>query len=120
SLAAPMGIPCTIVMPNNQSEEKYSTLRALGVDLVTVAPCAFSSPLHFYHQAKKLAEETPNSFWANQFENLANYQEHEKTTAVEIWEQTQGKVSTFTCAAGTGGTIAGVSQGLKKRSPKVE
>lgn len=118
TLAAQRGYHCTIVMPNNQAMEKYQTLQALGVELVTVPPCPFADQNHFYHTARRLAEER-GSFWANQFENTANYESHYKTTGPEIWKQTGGKVDAFIAAAGTGGTIAGVSRYLKEKNSQV-
>lgn len=119
TIANQKGYECTIVMPNNQAPEKYQTLQALGVELITVDPCPFSNPNHFYHTARKISEERPNCFWANQFENPANYRKHYQTTGPEIWEQTQGKVDAFVSAVGTGGTLAGVSRYLKERKPEV-
>ncbi len=119
TIANQKGYKCTIVMPNNQAAEKYQTLEALGVELIRVEPCPFTNPNHFYHTARKISEERPGSFWANQFENPANYLMHFKTTGPEIWEQTSGKIDAFVAAVGTGGTIAGVSKFLKSKNPKV-
>lgn len=113
------GYKSIIVMPDNQSKEKMDTLRALGAQLVTVPPAPYSSPCHFVHQSRRIAEETENALWANQFDNIANRRAHIKTTAKEIWEQTEGKVDGFTCAVGTGGTLAGVAMGLKEFSADV-
>ncbi len=113
------GYKSIIVMPDNQSKEKMDTLRALGAELVTVPPAPYSSPCHFVHQSRRLAEETENALWANQFDNIANRRAHIKTTAKEIWEQTEGTVDAFTCAVGTGGTLAGVGMGLKEHSEDV-
>lgn len=119
-IAAQRGLKCTIVMPDNQSQEKYTILKALGVELITVPPCPFSNPNHFYHTARRLSEERPNTFWANQFENTANYLIHYNTTGKEIWDQTEGKIDAFISSAGTGGTIAGVSQYLKEKNPSIQ
>jgi cysteine synthase A len=116
--AARRDIRCVIVMPDNQSAEKYQTLRALGVELVTVPPCPFANPGHFYHTARRIAEER-GAFWVNQFENPANHLTHYRTTGPEIWEATAGRVDAFLCAAGTGGTIGGVSRFLKEKRPAV-
>ncbi|MEN7536534.1 cysteine synthase A [Aurantiacibacter flavus] len=107
------GYKTIIVMPDNQSAEKMATLRALGAELVLVPPTKFADPNHFVHTSRRLAEETEGAIWANQFDNVANRRAHIESTAPEIWEQLGGKVSGFTCAAGTGGTIAGVALGLK-------
>ncbi|MFN8845948.1 MAG: cysteine synthase A [Bdellovibrionales bacterium] len=120
TLAASRGYHCVIVMPNNQAQEKYDTLRALGVELITVDPCPFANEKHFYHTAKRVALERENSFWVNQFENLNNFQKHYETTGPEIWQQTQGRVDGFVAAVGTGGTLAGVSCYLKEKNPQIK
>lgn len=114
------GYKSIIVMPDTQSKEKMDTLRALGAELVLVPAAPYSSPCHFVHQSRRIAEETENALWANQFDNIANRRAHIKTTAKEIWEQTGGKVDGFTCAVGTGGTLAGVGMGLKEYSEDVQ
>ena len=119
TIAAQKSYRCSIVMPNNQAQEKYDALTALGVDLLTVEPCPFANENHFYHTARRLAAGNPTAFWANQFENLANYKKHYETTGPEIWEQSSGKIDAFVSACGTGGTLAGVSQYLKERSNSV-
>ncbi|WP_375291785.1 cysteine synthase A [Qipengyuania sp.] len=108
-----LGYRCIIVMPDNQSAEKMATLRALGAELVTVPPTKYADPNHFVHTSRRLAEETEGAIWAAQFDNTANRQAHIDTTAPELWDQLGGKIDGFTCAAGTGGTIAGVGFGLK-------
>ena len=113
------GYKTVIVMPETQSVEKQATLRALGAELVLVPPAAYSNPAHYVHTSRRLAEDLPGAIWANQFDNVANRFAHIKTTAPEIWEQTGGQVDGFTCAAGTGGTIAGVGLGLKAMSPDI-
>ena len=113
-VANALGYRTIIVMPDNQSKEKMDTLRALGAELVTVPPTKFADSNHFVHTSRRLAEETEGAVWANQFDNTANRKAHIEGTAKEIWEQTGGKVDGFTCAAGTGGTIAGVGMGLKE------
>ncbi|MBM3596537.1 MAG: cysteine synthase A [Alphaproteobacteria bacterium] len=107
------GYKTVIVMPDNQSKEKIDTLRALGAELVLVPPTKFADPNHFVHTSRRIAEETPGAVWANQFDNVANRKAHIEGTAREIWEQLEGRIDGFTCAAGTGGTIAGVGMGLK-------
>jgi cysteine synthase A len=108
------GYRTIIVIPETQSQEKKDTLRALGAELVLVPAAPYSNPGHFVHTSRRIAEETPNALWADQFDNLSNRMAHIRTTAVEIWEQTGGKVDGFICAAGTGGTVAGVGLGLKE------
>ena len=107
------GYRTIIVMPDTQSREKMDTLRALGAELVLVPPAPFANPGHFVHTSRRIAEETPGAVWANQFDNIANRKAHILGTAEEIWAQTEGRIDGFTCAAGTGGTIAGVGMGLK-------
>ena len=113
------GYKTIIVMPDNQSKEKMDTLRALGAELVTVPPTKFSNPGHFVHTSRRLAEETPGAIWANQFDNIANRRAHIESTAPEIWEQMEGRIDGFTCAVGTGGTLAGTGLGLKERDENV-
>nr|WP_295668095.1 cysteine synthase A [Sphingomonas sp.] len=113
------GYKSIIVMPETQSREKMDTLRALGAELVLVPAAAYSNPGHFVHTSRRIAEETPNAVWANQFDNIANRRAHIVGTAEEIWQQMEGRVDGFTCAAGTGGTIAGVGLGLKAKDEKV-
>lgn len=116
TIAAERGYSCTIVMPDNQAPEKFQTLEALGAKVIAVPPVPFANPNHFYHTAKRLAEENKNSFWANQFENTANSDFHFRTTGPEIWKATEGKIDFFVSATGTGGTISGVSRYLKSES----
>ena len=113
------GYKTIIVMPETQSREKMDTLRALGAELVLVPAAPFSNPGHFVHTSRRIAEETPGAIWANQFDNIANRRAHILGTAEEIWAQTDGRVDGFTCAVGTGGTLAGVGLGLKAKSDKV-
>ena len=114
-VANALGYRTIIVMPDNQSKEKMDTLRALGAELVTVPPTKYADPNHFQHVSRRLADETEGAVWAGQFDNTANRKAHIEGTAVELWEQLEGRIDGFTCAAGTGGTIAGVGLGLKER-----
>jgi cysteine synthase len=114
-VASAKGYKTIIVMPETQSREKMDTLRALGAELVLVPAAPFSNPGHFVHTSRRIAEETPGAVWANQFDNIANRRAHILGTAEEIWTQTEGKVDGFTCAVGTGGTLAGVGLGLKAK-----
>ena len=113
------GYKTIIVMPETQSREKMDTLRALGAELVTVPAAPYSSPCHFVHTSRRIAEETENAVWANQFDNIANRRAHIHGTAPEIWTQMEGRVDGFTCAVGTGGTLAGVALGLKEKDEGV-
>ncbi len=109
------GYRTIIVMPETQSREKMDTLRALGAELITVPAAPYSNPCHFVHQSRRIAGETPGAIWANQFDNIANRRAHIVGTAEEIWAQTDGRIDGFTCAVGTGGTLAGVGMGLKAK-----
>ena len=114
-----------IVIPKTQSIEKKEELKKLGAELIEVDAAPYSSSNNYIKQSKKIAEDlkkvsSNGVFWANQFDNLANRESHIKTTAEEIWIQTAGKVDGFTCAAGTGGTIAGVSIGLKEKNKNIK
>ncbi len=120
TLAAQRGYRTIFCLPNNQSIEKYQILRALGAELHLVEPCPFANPNHFYHVAGRLAKSTPYSLWADQFENTANANVHYQTTGPEIWRQTQGHIDFITLAAGTGGTIAGISRFLKEQDPRIQ
>src|SRR5215218_10184957 len=113
-VANALGYNTIIVMPDNQSQEKMDTLRALRAELVLVPPTKFADPNHFVHTSRRLAEETPGAVWANQFDNVANRRAHIEGTAPEIWQQMDGRIDGFTCAVGTGGTLAGTGLGLKE------
>ncbi|MBN9561602.1 MAG: cysteine synthase A [Alphaproteobacteria bacterium] len=113
------GYRCIIVMPETQSREKIEFLRMIGADLRLVPAKPYRDPGNYVHVSRRMAEET-GAVWANQFDNLANREAHRATTGPEIWDQTAGKVDAFTCAAGTGGTLAGVSLALKAKNPKVK
>lgn len=113
------GYKTIIVMPETQSREKMDTLRALGAELVLVPAAPYSNPGHFVHTSRRIAGETPNAIWANQFDNTANRKAHIAGTAEEIWEQMEGRVDGFTCSVGTGGTLAGVGLGLKAKDENI-
>lgn len=119
-IGAARGYKTIIVMPETQSREKQDTLRALGAALVLVPAAAYANPAHYVHTSRRLAAETPGAVWANQFDNIANRRAHIHTTAPEIWAQTEGKVNGFTCAVGTGGTLAGVALGLRALNPDIK
>ncbi|MBV9843254.1 MAG: cysteine synthase A [Sphingomonadaceae bacterium] len=113
------GYRTIIVIPETQSQEKKDTLRALGAELIEVAPTSYSNPAHYVHTSRRIAEETENAYWSNQFDNTANRMAHIHGTAAEIWAQTGGRIDGFVCAVGTGGTLAGVGLGLKEHDEKV-
>jgi cysteine synthase len=112
------GYRTVIVIPETQSKEKLDFLRMIGADLRPVPAKPYRDPGNYVHVSRRMAEEM-GAVWANQFDNLANRDGHQATTGVEIWEQTEGKVDAFTCACGTGGTLAGVAFALKAKNPKV-
>ncbi len=120
-----MGFRTIIVIPQTQSAEKKDTLRLLGAHVVEVPAVPFKNPNNYVKYAARLAQalnaEHPGSaVFANQFDNIANRQVHSETTAVEIFTQTGGTVDGFTCAVGSGGTLAGVAAGLRKLKPAVQ
>lgn len=123
-LANALGYQSTVVMPITQSKEKIDSLELLGADLHLVGATSYSDPNHYIHTAERLAQklagkEEHGAVWARQFDNPANMDIHARTTGMEIWEQTDGKVDGFICAVGTGGTLAGVSSTLKHKNPAV-
>jgi cysteine synthase A len=123
-IGAAKGYRVTVVMPKTQSQEKKDAVIALGAELVQVDPAPASSDNHYPKVARRIAEEKAKSeangaIWANQFDNIANRQGHIDTTAPEIWRDTDGKVDGFICAVGSGGTLGGVSMGLKAKNKNV-
>jgi len=109
------GYRCLIVMPDNQSPEKYRLLEMLGAEVYKVPAVPYSNPNQYQKVAQRLAASLPNAIWSNQFDNTANRRAHARTTGPEIWTQTGGELDAFVAAAGTGGTIAGVSDYLKSQ-----
>ena len=112
------GYRSVIVMPETQSQEKIDFLRMIGADLRLVPAKPYRDPGNYVHVARRLAEEM-GAVYANQFDNLANRAGHRDTTGREIWAQTGGRIDAFTCACGTGGTLAGVSDALKAANPAI-
>ena len=113
-----------IVIPNTQSIEKKETLKKLGAELIEVDAVPYSNPKNYIKKSKQIAEDLNKKnkngvYWANQFDNTINTEAHIKTTAEEIWSQTAGSIDGFTCAVGTGGTLAGVSIGLKNKKKDI-
>ncbi len=113
------GYRCVIVMPDNQSAEKYRLLEMLGAEVHQVPAVPYSNPNQYQKVAQRLAAALPNAVWSNQFDNTANRDAHLATTGPEIWQQTEGRLHAFVCASGTGGTYAGVAAYLKSRNPQV-
>ena len=123
-IGAAKGYRVIVVMPKTQSQEKKDAVIALGAELVQVDPAPASSDNHYPKVARRIAEEKARSepngaIWANQFDNIANRQGHIDTTAPEIWRDTDGRVDGFICAVGSGGTLGGVSIGLKAKNKNV-
>src|SRR5580698_6971979 len=119
-----LGFRSVIVIPETQSQEKKDTLRLCGAELVEVPAVPYSNPNNYVKLSGRLAEQLAASdsngaIWANQFDNVANREAHIETTAPEIWQQTNGKVDGFVASVGSGGTLAGVSIGLKKMNPNI-
>jgi cysteine synthase A len=112
------GYRSIIIMPDTQSREKVDYLRMIGADLRLVPAKPYSDPDNYIHMSRRLAEEI-GAVWANQFDNVANREGHRTTTGPEIWNQTNGRIDAFTCACGTGGTLAGIAFALKERSQDV-
>jgi cysteine synthase A len=123
-VANAMGFRTVIVIPETQSQEKKDMLRLCGAELIEVPAVPYSNPNNYVKLSGRLAEQLaktePNgAIWANQFDNVANRQGHVETTGPEIWRQTDGKVDGFSCAVGTGGTLAGIAMALKARNRNV-
>jgi cysteine synthase len=118
-VAKAKGYRCVIVMPNNQSQEKIDLLRTLGAEVELVPPVPFANSNNFYHVAKARSQDLKNAFWADQFENFANSESHYRTTAPEIWQQTDGAIDGIVMSSGTGGTIGGVTAYLKEQNSEI-
>ncbi|GBF43795.1 cysteine synthase [Leptospira ellinghausenii] len=114
------GYKTIIVIPETQSKEKIDMLHTLGAELILVPAVPYSNPGNYVRVSEQIAKETPNSLWANQFDNLANRNAHFETTGPEIWNQTQGKIDVWTTSIGTGGTYAGTALYLKSKNPNVK
>ena len=118
--AALKGYRCIFTMPDKMSQEKVRLLKAFGAEVI-ITPTAVppDHPDHYVVMAARIAKETPNAILANQFYNPANPEAHYETTGPELWEQTEGKITHFVAAAGTGGTISGVGKYLKEKNPRI-
>src|SRR5678810_1208998 len=115
------GYKCIFTTTDKQSKEKMDILKAVGAEVI-VCPTNVEpeDPRSYYSVAKRLAKEIPNSFHANQYDNLANRLAHYETTGPEIWNQTDGKVTHLVCTAGTGGTVTGTAMFLKEKNPDIQ
>jgi cysteine synthase A len=119
------GLKLKIVIPKTQSIEKKKTLINLGADLIEVDAVPYANPKNYIKQSKQIAEElsitsSNGVYWANQFDNIINTDAHIQTTSEEIWNQTAGTIDGFVCSVGTGGTLAGVSIGLKNKNKNIQ
>jgi cystathionine beta-synthase len=119
--AALKGYRCIFTMPDKMSQEKVRLLKAFGAEVI-ITPTAVppDHPDNYVMRAKRIAEEIPNAVLANQFYNQANPEAHYATTGPELWEQTEGRITHFVAAAGTGGTLTGVGRYLKERNPAIQ
>ncbi|MBI5508141.1 MAG: cystathionine beta-synthase [Deltaproteobacteria bacterium] len=119
--AAVKGYQCVFTMPDKMSKEKQDTLKAFGAQVVvTPTNVAADSPESYYSVAKRIAAETPNSFYLNQYHNPQNIEAHYRLTAPEIWEQSGGKLDCFVAGIGTGGTMSGCGKYFKEKNPAVK
>jgi cysteine synthase A len=118
-VCAARGYRCVIVMPDNQSAEKYGLVSALGAQVHKVKTVPYADPNHYQKVAGRMAGEIAGAVWANQFDNTANRRAHVASTGPEIWAQTGGRVDAFVSASGTGGTLAGTAEFLKSKNPKI-
>lgn len=119
-VAKSFGLDLLVVMPNDQTREKTQMIELHGARLMAVDPVPFKNDNHFYHTARRLAEDNANYWWANQFENTSNMRAHYLHTGPEIYRQLEGKVDILVSVSGTGGTIAGNSRYLKEQNPELE
>jgi len=118
--AAVRGYKCIFIMTDKASVEKSRYLKALGADVViTPVSAKPGTPDHYVSTAQRIAKETPNSFYPDQYSHPANPEAHYRTTGPEIWEQTEGKITHFVAGIGTGGTISGTGRYLKEQNPNV-
>jgi len=113
------GYRCVIIIPETQSQEKMDLLRVLGAEVRPVPAVPYRDANNYVKIAGRVAAETDNAIWANQFDNLVNRQAHYETTGPEIWRDTSGRIDAFVCATGTGGTLAGVARYLKEQDSAV-
>jgi cystathionine beta-synthase len=115
------GYKCIFVISDKQSKEKVDMLRAVGAEVV-VCPTDVepTDPRSYYSVSKCLGEETPNSWYVNQYDNPSNALAHYETTGPEIWKQTEGKITHFVVGVGTGGTISGIGKYLKEQNPNIK
>jgi cystathionine beta-synthase len=115
------GYRCIFTTTDKQSKEKFDILRAMGAEVIFCPTnVAADDPRSYYKVAERLSKEIPNSFWANQYDNLSNRKAHYESTGPEIWEQTEGKITHLVVGVGTGGTISGTAKFLKEKNPNIK
>ena len=124
-VAKAYGLSLKVVIPKTQSNEKKQTLRDLDAELIEVDAVPYINPNNYIKQSKKIADDLSQTningvLWANQFDNIVNLEAHIQTTSKEIWTQTAGQIHGFICSVGTGGTLAGVSIGLKEKNKNIK
>lgn len=120
-VAAVRGYKCIFTTSDKQSKEKMDMLKALGAEVI-VCPTNVEpkDPRSYYSVAERLSQQIPNSYWANQYDNLSNTKAHYLTTGPEIWEQTEGKITHLVVGVGTGGTVSGTAKFLKEKNPDIK
>ena len=120
-VAAVRGYKCIVTTSDKQSKEKMDMLKALGAEVI-VCPTNVEpkDPRSYYSVAERLSKQIPNSYWANQYDNLSNTKAHYQTTGPEIWEQTDGKITHLVVGVGTGGTVSGTAKYLKEKNPNIK
>lgn len=120
-VAIQRGYKCIFTTTDKQSQSKVDILKALGAEVI-VCPTNVEAdhPDSYYSTSKRLSEETPNSYYPNQYDNLSNTQAHYESTGPELWEQTEGKITHFVAGMGTGGTISGTAKFLKEKNPDIK
>ena len=113
------GYKMKIFIPSNQAQEKIDTMRGMGAEVITIAPAPYPDPKNYRMIAAETAKNE-GAYFINQFENTSNMDAHYRTTGPEIWEQTDHQITGFSCAIGSGGTLAGISRYLKEKNPKIK
>lgn len=120
-IATVKGYRCVVTMPDKMSQEKVDMLRACGAEvIITPTDVPGDSPDHYVETAKRIARETPNSYYVNQYHNSLNAEAHYHSTAPEIWQDTDGHIDYFVAGTGTGGTISGIGKFLKEKNPAIK
>ena len=120
-IAAVKGYKCIITMPDKMSDEKQNLMKAFGAEvIITPTDVPADSPESYYSVARRIANETPNSFYPDQYNNPKNIEAHYQTTGPELWEQSKGEIDILICGIGTGGTLSGVARFLKEKNKEIQ